>query len=285
MKSYLEFLKEGSATTRADYKTDKNGKKYPAGKVVFKNGEDDTNTKEVKEGVEQIDEISKKTLDSYIHKSFDAGNQAHKDIKNAQTPEEKKKAQDTLSKRNQGVIKAAKKLRESEEVEELIERVNVDHILQSLADKDINAAHKSGTIHVHKSDLVKAKAHLHKLGHKDIPVKSGLNEDTEPEVNQDEPLVEITEDMGIIIDLSEESLSYSEFNAKISAHRNAGNSVIDHKHSGSKSTYTVIDKYGHGRKYEHSSSGRKVTSLGKIKNVDSEPGAKGRPVGSKSGAR
>ena len=64
----------------------------------------------IQESVE-VNELEKKTLDSYIHKSFAAGNELHKQINVAKTPEEKKALRDKLSQRNAGVIRAAKKLR------------------------------------------------------------------------------------------------------------------------------------------------------------------------------
>lgn len=94
---------------------------------------------------------------------------------------------------------------------------------------------------------------------------------------------EVLDDSGLIIELGEESLSFSQYRDLIDAHKKAGNDVKDSKY-GSKSSYTVIDKDGYGRRYEHGPDGKKVTSLGKVKEVDSERG-RGRPAGSKSGAR
>ena len=77
-----------------------------------------------KEEVEQIDEISKSTLDSYIHKSFAAGNELHKQIEKETDPSKKAELRAKLSKRNTGVITSAKKLR-GEEVEQ-IDEVSLD---------------------------------------------------------------------------------------------------------------------------------------------------------------
>ena len=52
---------------------------------------------------------------------------------------------------------------------------NDDHIMQSLADKDINAKVSGDTVHVHKDNVTKAKAVLKKLG-QTHSVKGGLNE-------------------------------------------------------------------------------------------------------------
>lgn len=68
------------------------------------------------EEVEQIDEISKDTLHSYIHKAFAQGNDLHYDLAHSRgdkaTDAERKALQAKISKRNTGIIKAGKKLRE-----------------------------------------------------------------------------------------------------------------------------------------------------------------------------
>jgi hypothetical protein len=61
---------------------------------------------------ENLDEISKDTLNSYVHKAFQHGNDLHYDIAHERDKSEKEKMKSKLSKRNSGVIKAAKKLRE-----------------------------------------------------------------------------------------------------------------------------------------------------------------------------
>jgi len=58
------------------------------------------------------------------------------------------------------------------------ENTEHDHILQSLANNDINADIKNGKVVVHNSNIGKAKSHIKKLGH-DIPVIGGLNEKVE----------------------------------------------------------------------------------------------------------
>ena len=64
---------------------------------------------------ESLEEISKDTLNSYVHKSFARGNEIHKQldkqVDDVQSPEERAKLKAELSKRNTGVIRAAKKLR------------------------------------------------------------------------------------------------------------------------------------------------------------------------------
>ena len=61
---------------------------------------------------EALDEISKDTLNSYVHKSFSAGNELHKQIDKEADPVKKAELKSKLSKRNTGVIAAAKKIRE-----------------------------------------------------------------------------------------------------------------------------------------------------------------------------
>ena len=68
------------------------------------------------EEAEQIDEISKDTLHSYIHKAFAQGNDLHYDLAHSRgdkaTDAERKALQAKISKRNTGIMKAGKKLRE-----------------------------------------------------------------------------------------------------------------------------------------------------------------------------
>jgi hypothetical protein len=72
------------------------------------------------EEVEQIDELSKDTLNSYVHKAFAQGNDLHYDLAhsrgNKATDAERAALKAKLSKRNTGIIKAAKKLREDDKV-------------------------------------------------------------------------------------------------------------------------------------------------------------------------
>lgn len=65
-----------------------------------------------------------------------------------------------------------KEKKDVKESEELIEKENQEHqyVMQSLADKDINAHIKNGKVVVHKDNSSKAKAHLKKIGHGDIQV-------------------------------------------------------------------------------------------------------------------
>lgn len=95
-------------------------------------------------------------------------------------------------------------------------------------------------------------------------------------------------DLGLV----EAMISYSEFRSKIEQHRKAGNKVVDDKYDDGKASYTTIDKEGVGKKITHTASGVKQQHLG---NMDGEDGqaevqkvekrGRGRPAGSKSGAR
>ena len=169
-----------------------------------------------KEEVEQIDEVSKDTLTSYVHKSFAAGNELHKQIDKETDPAKKAALKAELSKRNTGVIKAASKIKEETEID--------------------------------------------------------------------------------LEQLEEGMISYNDFKSKIAAHRAAGNKVVDDKyhHSKEKAEYTVIDKEGVGRKTTHTASGQKVENLGKVggheddeqeTTASADKRGRGRPAGSKSGAR
>lgn len=62
-------------------------------------------------GEEQIDEISAETKQNYVHAAFKHGNELHAQIKTTEDPEEKTKLRDKVSKRNQGIIKAANSLK------------------------------------------------------------------------------------------------------------------------------------------------------------------------------
>jgi hypothetical protein len=72
--------------------------------------------KHVAEETEQLDELSKDTLRSYIPKSFEHGNKLHNQIKNEKDPVKKAELQAKLSKRNIGIMKAGKKINEDFEI-------------------------------------------------------------------------------------------------------------------------------------------------------------------------
>jgi hypothetical protein len=108
-------------------------------------------------------------------------------------------------------------------------------------------------------------------------------------------------------DLNEETtyymeamIDYSDFQAKIDAHKKAGNKVVDYKHTPEKAHITTIDKEGTKRKVTYKPSGVSMENMGKhegddadtegnkVKKGDNTPAVKrgrGRPAGAKSGAR
>ena len=94
-------------------------------------------------------------------------------------------------------------------------------------------------------------------------------------------------------DLDEAMISYSDFTDKIAMHRKAGNKVVDDKYTSGKAHYTTVDADGHGRKVTHTPTGHKVESIGKMQANDDEATEvaptqqrdRGRPSGSKSGGK
>ena len=92
-------------------------------------------------------------------------------------------------------------------------------------------------------------------------------------------------------DLAEAMISYSDFQAKLDAHKKAGNKIKDDKYDKNKASYTVIDQDGVGKKITHTPSGTKQDHLGQVEKVKdaetqtTEKRGRGRPAGSKSGAR
>ena len=78
---------------------------------------------------ESLDEISKEILGNYANKSFARGNEIHnqldKQVNDYQSPEERAKLKAELTKRNQGVIKAAQKMRK-EDMDEAVDTVKKD---------------------------------------------------------------------------------------------------------------------------------------------------------------
>ena len=93
--------------------------------------------------------------------------------------------------------------------------------------------------------------------------------------------------------VKEAMISYSDFNNKIAMHRKAGNKIVDDKYKSDKASYTVVDKEGVGKKITHTETGMKQLHLGNMKGDDDEAAetapaekrGRGRPAGSKSGAR
>jgi hypothetical protein len=97
------------------------------------------------------------------------------------------------------------------------------------------------------------------------------------------------------VDLEEAMISYSDFQSKIDSHRKAGNQIKDDKYDKKKASYTVVDQEGTAKKITHTDAGVSQQHLGSMKRDDSddksaetkpkETRGRGRPAGSKSGAR
>jgi hypothetical protein len=91
--------------------------------------------------------------------------------------------------------------------------------------------------------------------------------------------------------LEESMISYSDFQSKLAAHKKAGNKIVDDKYDDKKATYTVVDKEGVGKKITHTPAGMKQSHIGQVERADDEEDnttekrGRGRPAGSKSGAR
>jgi hypothetical protein len=96
--------------------------------------------------------------------------------------------------------------------------------------------------------------------------------------------------------LTEAMISYSDFQSKMDAHRKAGSTIKDYKHSENKAHYTIVDSEGTERKITHTDKGVSMENLGKSEDSEAKKEAKaaapaterrgrGRPAGSSSGAR
>lgn len=76
-------------------------------------------------------------------------------------------------------------------------------------------------------------------------------------------------------ELDEAMISYTDFHAKLAAHRKAGNDIADSHYGTKKAHYTVVDKEGTARKVTHTDAGSKMENLGKHKGeVEDESGNK-----------
>jgi len=120
----------------------------------------------VNEEVEQIDELSKDTLMSYINK-VSADSQKH-----PQDPT--KRSREKANRSVAGFAKAYNKLTKNEEAE-LDENVDHEYLEQVLADNDINSKVMGNTVHVDHDDVEKAQELVKYHGY-DHKVIGGLNE-------------------------------------------------------------------------------------------------------------
>jgi two-component sensor histidine kinase len=115
-KAHNQLMKHTSTTATKFARGDKDATAYALDKDALRKTANRTQgmktaiSKLTKE--ENLDEISKDTLNSYVHKAFQQGNDLHYDIAHERDKSEKEKMKAKLSKRNSGVIRAAKKLRE-----------------------------------------------------------------------------------------------------------------------------------------------------------------------------
>ena len=95
------------------------------------------------------------------------------------------------------------------------------------------------------------------------------------------------------VEVQEGMISYSDFQSKIAAHRKAGNKVVDDKYTDKHATYTTVDSEGTAKKITHTEKGIEQKHLGKVSGAEddesetktTEKRGRGRPAGSKSGAR
>jgi hypothetical protein len=147
-------------------------------------------SKLAKEEVEELDELDKKTLGSYVKKaSLDVGARG---LSNNNTLDAKHL--NTLSKmssRVKNINKAVDKLtkEEVEDTQDLNE--SKAHIEQHLADRDINSKVTGNVVKVHSSDVSATKKHIQNAGYKDHTVVGGLNEEkmSDEDMSQREKIV------------------------------------------------------------------------------------------------
>ena len=146
-----------------------------------------------------------------------------------------------------------------------------------------------------KSTVRRADKKVDKLGRKySTQIKFNNGEDDGKTIGED---FELDEETTFYM---EAMIDYSDFQAKIDAHKKAGNKVVDYKHTPEKAHITTIDKEGTKRKVTYKPSGVSMQNMGKhegddsddggkkVKKTDNEPAVKrgrGRPSGAKSGAR
>ena len=84
----------------------------------------------------ELQEISQDTKNEYAHKSFAQGNELHKKLKTETDPEERAKISAQISKRNQGIIRAAKKLKEETSNDFSIEDFSVEELEEFLVSEE-----------------------------------------------------------------------------------------------------------------------------------------------------
>ena len=221
----------------------------------------------------QLDEISKETIVSYLSKAKDdTKNLQRKHDSQFNTSRSHKVISDKMLNRDTGIKRATKKL--GKEVEESYKFHNIatsQHLIKNAqAALDTNPNMFPGSKAGFKSVISAHKRHIERALRKETNKK-------EEEMN-------------------EGMMDYSDFVAKIAAHKAAGSDVVDTNYSQKhgKAHYTVVDKEGTARKITHTEKGSSMENLGShegsVKDVEKATNApekrgRGRPAGSLSGGR
>lgn len=159
-----------SSVASSDYKIGKDGRKYPAKRIKLGTKKKDNMNEAAYPGNIGIMELAK------FHSSA--------------TPEQKEKFISLMKKKQQAKSEKEEKQMASQIWDHIqhstntklhqMESIEDEHLLQSLADKDINASVKNGAVHVYERDSVeKAKRLVKRLGMKHKVVQSKIQEDNE----------------------------------------------------------------------------------------------------------
>jgi hypothetical protein len=244
------------------------------------------------EDYESIDELSKKTLGSYINK---AGQDAFR--KGASFGKKKAEGDEVDRYTNRGYTDSSSQTDQREKMKDALGASDKEtYDTQSKGIRRLRGMKKAvGRLTKEAFDKVKPEMKTKDSGYvniggarvKDTPEdrlkhhqKTFPNAKTLPKANEES-------------DLDEAMISYSDFTDKIAMHRKAGNKVVDDKYTSGKAHYTTVDADGHGRKVTHTPTGQKAESLGKMQADDDEATSvaptqqrdRGRPSGSKSGGK
>lgn len=232
----------------------------------------------LKEEVEDLEELNQMTLSRYAGK-------ARSDINTSLYSGDTSKANlDKIAKRAAGVKTANRKMASgeySEEVEDL-EELNKDTLTsyQDKADADITRKHRVLGPQIKAGDAKSANKTADTIQKRMAGV--------------DRAVTRLNKEESDYSEMEESMISYGDFLDKMKMHRKAGNKIVDDKYDDKKASYTVIDQEGVGKKITHTDAGMKQQHLGSMKGDDAEADdngktaekrSRGRPTGSKSGAR
>jgi hypothetical protein len=234
---------------------------------------------EMNEEVEQIDEISKATLGSYVNKSFSAGNELHDKIKAETDPEKKAKLQAKLSQRNQGVMKAGKKFRSEEtddqhynqQSQKMKDAINL-HLRKGKSYKDAIAAAK---VHVKEETELDEETEEQKKARQEFDLKMAKAKNSQratKALNKEETVLSFTE-FGLA--LSEGRID--DLKDKMEVDR-ANTSAYSNKFKPTNTSKIGVKRVparSYGAGVENDDEEEK----------SQEKRGRGRPAGSKSGAR